>query len=129
MNIPNRISTNTRLDSGNRHRLSTKPFIDPSIDEMAAAGAASSNDRQSGACNRSHAVFQPSVVHSHGQPPGSDQAAEAEIAPFSLKLVITRTYTGMRMSARKPSSRTNRTAEPSWRRVPGRVDVRGGAAW
>src|SRR5690554_5963765 len=97
MNMPNRISVNTRLAYGNFHRERTNPFIDPSIAEMTAAGIASRKVRPSGAARASHAVAQlpkpvfPSASVCQGQRAGHAHDVTALTSDGGLRLVTTST--------------------------------------
>src|SRR5690606_20242344 len=87
MNIPNRISVNTRSAYGKRHRASTKPFIDPRNEEITAAGTTIWIVRHSAGDSASHAPFQLSSTHTSGRFHARTAAASAG----PLKLVTTRT--------------------------------------
>src|SRR5450756_268987 len=92
MNIPNRMSVNTRFAFGKRHRDSTNPFIEPRNEEMIAAGTTICTVRRIAGDRVVHAACQLTSVQTCGQA----QARAGEASPTPLKLVTTSTYTGIR---------------------------------
>src|SRR5665811_138444 len=93
MNIPNRMSVKTRFAPRKRHFESTNPFIEPSIAEMIDAGTTMATLRRMAGESVVHATLQFSRVHEVGR----FQARVAAASPGPLKLVTTRTYTGIRI--------------------------------
>src|SRR5665811_753482 len=67
MNIPNRMSVNTRFAFGKRHRDSTNPFIEPRNEEMIAAGTTICTVRRIAGERVVQAARQLSTVHTCGQ--------------------------------------------------------------
>src|SRR5215475_2673008 len=91
MNIPNRISVNTRSAPGNRQRESTNPLAAPIRDEITATGITSSKVRMNDGPKASQALTQLAVVQWRGR-------FHCPLTPISapdLKLVTISTYTGI----------------------------------
>src|SRR6218665_2682840 len=102
MNIPKRMSVNTRFACGNRHSEKTKPFIDPSMLEMSAAGIVIARVRSSAGASvfqarvqLSNPVGPPSVADSQGQRMGRFQLVAGFTSDGALRLVMMSTYTGV----------------------------------
>src|SRR5699024_947180 len=89
--MPKRISVNTRSAPGNRQRESTKPFMQPSTAETIVEGTTICTLRPIEGPSAVQAADQFEKVHSWG----SAQARAALASPGPLRLVITRTYTGI----------------------------------
>ena len=67
MNMPNRISVNTRSAPGKRQRDSTKPFAAPMTEEITATGMASWKVRRNAGRSVVQAFSQDATVHSVGR--------------------------------------------------------------
>ena len=83
MNMPNRNIVKIVSAPGNFHLANTNPFIEPSIDDTAAATTARMTERSRAGARASQAATQPAIVGALG----SDQAVAAPYSAADLILV------------------------------------------
>src|SRR5215475_5582948 len=102
MNIPNRISGNTKSAPGKRHLLSTNPFMAPSIEEISAAGMASIMLLRKPSCS----FGQTAVKLANDSDAGSSHIRDTLTSAGFLNAVMSSAYTGMRKNSISPNSAT-----------------------
>src|SRR6266542_3593659 len=100
MNKPNRKKVNTKSAPGKRHFDSTNPFSEPSTVESSVAGITSLKLLPRLGERSCQAVRQAETVHVCG----NVHAWPGSVSASSLKLVTTRTYTGIRTITMKKAS-------------------------